>query len=454
MAQVLLARLLVAFTIITVGTAQQSWTPDVCTDLIEQGNATGGTDATLSLSESDLGAWRISVRSNYSAATLSALPGVNTSSSPGAAADIWLDPFTSTNLAAGNNWYSACAIIFRNLPNNLIRRGQMDVGNCEQMLSPECVHALEERTANVARGLTGNPIPQWNLTPPVLDPICSEIRRSIGEPSLEERDDPLKEPLPKECDPYFQPDELDPAGLPEMLILDSYTLTSNETTTTNTTGGNSINCSAALPDSAKYGEQSYSFPRDTGLVGSTYGVFDLPFPEAYDELVNQVWPILTVVFPQANNSREQTTGLAYGTMTCLRAREVREGSRVPVQLEDGNEVSFPGDGLGRGQIAGVAVGVSVAVLLVLGGAGWWYLRARRRRRSTKGGMGNESAGTGRKAGQDEDERQIILSEADASPGGASRCQIDGKEKPAEVDGQGQRFEMPAREEVGRELPTK
>ncbi|ETN46473.1 uncharacterized protein HMPREF1541_00658 [Cyphellophora europaea CBS 101466] len=443
MAKNLLARLWVAFTVITIGTAQQSRTQDLCTDLTEQGNATGATDTTVS-SDSNLGAWRISVRSNYSAATLSAIPGVNTSSSPGAEADVWFDPFTSTDLTSGTNWYSACSFIFRNLPNNLIRRGQTDRGICSQMLSSECVHALEERTANVARGLTGNPIPQGNLTAAVLDPICSEIRRSIGEPSLASRDEPPEVPLPKECDPYFQPDELDPAGLPEMFIVDAYTLTSNETTTSD----DGLNCSAALPNSAKYGQQSYSFPRDTGLVGSTYGVFDLPFPDAYDELVHQVWPILTVVFPQANNSRERLVDLAYGTMTCLRARDVREGSRVPVQLEDGDEVSFPGAGMGSGQIAGVAVGVSVAVLLVLGGAAWWYFR-RRRRNAREAGSGR------RKALQDEDARPVMLSEVDASPGGAGRLELAGKQKPSELDGQTTEcFEMPAREEVGKELPAR
>lgn len=66
---------------------------------------------------------------------------INEDESHGAVADVWLDPTGNTNLNDGTNEYSACAFLFKDLPENTIRRDQADEGACEQTLSSQCVYA-------------------------------------------------------------------------------------------------------------------------------------------------------------------------------------------------------------------------------------------------------------------------------------------------------------------------
>lgn len=99
---------------------------------------------------------------------------------------------------------------------------------------------------------------------------------------------------------------------------------------------------------------------------------------SYDELVDQVWPILTVILPPANVSREAEIGYSQGTMTCLRAgRNVKAGSRVPVALPAAQPVHFPSH-LSKGAIAGIVVGSVVGAVILMGAIWWGWTRHRKR----------------------------------------------------------------------------
>lgn len=134
----------------------------VCRDLFESGNATGWTPTA---EDNAIGIWRLSVHSNYTANSFAPLDNVTEEESPGAVANLWLDPASNTNLNTGTE-FSACAFVFKYLPENTIRRGQNDDGSCEQTLSKKCVAQLNERAEETAYWLVANPTfgPFSNLT--------------------------------------------------------------------------------------------------------------------------------------------------------------------------------------------------------------------------------------------------------------------------------------------------
>lgn len=114
---------------------------------------------------SGLGLWRVAVSTNSSAAAIEKGREL-TEESPGAIADVWLDPFGGIDLMDGDNGYSACAFIFKGLPYNTNLRGQKDDTSCTQMFSEKCVEAITWRAAETARWLVSNPTqgPFSNLT--------------------------------------------------------------------------------------------------------------------------------------------------------------------------------------------------------------------------------------------------------------------------------------------------
>lgn len=96
---------------------------------------------------------------------------------------------------------------------------------------------------------------------------------------------------------------------------------------------------------------------------------------SYDELVQQVWPILTVVFAPANNSRMSAMSGAEATMTCIRAgTSIKANSRTPAALPKAKAVHFPLH-LSKGAIAGIVVGAIVVAATIVG-AIWWFWKRR------------------------------------------------------------------------------
>lgn len=141
-------------------------TSNVCVGLLDNpANATGVQNGSIYSSRNALGRWRIAVSTDSKEASIE--EGRELSKiSPGAVANVWLDPFTNVELTNGRNDYSACAYIFKSLPYNTMLRGQDDDTSCEQMLSKECIAAITSRAAETARWLVQSPTqgPFSNLT--------------------------------------------------------------------------------------------------------------------------------------------------------------------------------------------------------------------------------------------------------------------------------------------------
>ncbi len=102
---------------------------------------------------------------------------------------------------------------------------------------------------------------------------------------------------------------------------------------------------------------------------------------SYDELVQQVWPILTVTFPPANNTREAAVGNSIGSMTCIRAGNIKADSRTPAVLPAAKPVRFPGH-LSGGAIAGIVIG-SLLGAAIVAGAIWWVWRRHKRQQQVQ-----------------------------------------------------------------------
>jgi hypothetical protein len=128
--------------------------------------------------------------------------GYNNVSYPTFDTSIWIGQPPSINLYDGSNGFSGCAFIFGDLPTNTIERGQDDDGSCYQTFSEACVTALTEKVAIFAEWQTSSYTggPYSNLTPPVLDYVCGNIKGAIG---MYSGSGPVNNAFPAERQPYF-----------------------------------------------------------------------------------------------------------------------------------------------------------------------------------------------------------------------------------------------------------
>lgn len=101
---------------------------------------------------------------------------------------------------------------------------------------------------------------------------------------------------------------------------------------------------------------------------------------AYDNATRGIIPVITVFFPVANAERKSYANVANSTMTCLRARDYSEGSRVSPQIPAGTSYKPSSGELSGGAIAGIVVGVFLGVALLAGLGVWLFLRKRKQTR--------------------------------------------------------------------------
>ena len=149
-------------------------TQKICPGLSNNANATGvqpinRTDehGILIIGDtSDVGQWKVSVRTNHSANSIASVGNTADPDVPNAVANVWLDPYEGVDLNDGELGYSACAYLYTQLPANTNLRGQEDDTTCEQMLSKSCVQELTKRAELTAQYLVQNPTlgPYSNLT--------------------------------------------------------------------------------------------------------------------------------------------------------------------------------------------------------------------------------------------------------------------------------------------------
>ena len=97
----------------------------------------------------------------------------------------------------------------------------------------------------------------------------------------------------------------------------------------------------------------------------------------YDNATRNVIPVLSVFFPQANDTRSRATDGSWAQMTCLRAEEYSQGSRVAALLPSPtpDHISKP---LTNGAKAGIAVGIIAGFVLIVTGTCLMVQRLRSR----------------------------------------------------------------------------
>jgi hypothetical protein len=107
----------------------------------------------------------------------------------------------------------------------------------------------------------------------------------------------------------------------------------------------------------------------------------------YDEAVTNVYPILTVLFPPANDSISREGFLSVGTaeafLSCPRPVNISAGSRTPSPLPSPSALRKVTHSLKPGAKAGIAVGVIAGILLLGGTLVFWLRRRRQTRKSAE-----------------------------------------------------------------------
>ena len=137
--------------------------------------------------------------------------------------------------------------------------------------------------------------------------------------------------------------------------------------------------------------------------------------DAYDTLVHQVWPILTVYFPPANTSTLGSVSGADADMTCIRASNIKEGSRVPPPLPKAQAVRFPRPSSWYGLRVGLPIGLvllaAIALVVPL------YIRRRKKTRL---------AASAPSTSDEKEDAGLVQKD------GRERYQLAGKEQPIQL----------------------
>lgn len=238
--------------------------------------------------------------------------------------------------------YDVCGLNFGPLFENTIRRGQNDNGSCVQTFDEACVGAIKYAVSSFALELTLNPTPppNSNLTSTSLPTVCNDIGQMLTSAL----------PTLKECKPFFNSS----VGVGEAVPFTGY----------NSSGLSSVNdCKA---NGSYYEAQTNFVDYNT---------------ENWALYTQGISPIIAVWMPIANAARPSTIQYAVTGMICGHVTKFKEGSIVPPALPDATPVNENGGsarGLSGGAIAGIVIGVLVAVALMAGAILWFFLGKRRK----------------------------------------------------------------------------
>ncbi len=319
--------------------------------------------------------------------------------------------------------YDACAFVVSSLPQNTIRLGQDDPGDCSSMFSQPCRDAILTRAASSAQQWTtySSPPPYNNLTAGVLPTLCGYIYADLGDDG---------KAYPKECAQELGYDY-------NINHVEAY----NRNVGTLVQALTGYNSSFVDEEACTLQDQAKTF----NLVSTQLSTD----ADAYDIMTRTIMPILSVYFTVANYDRTSATSWANSTMSCVRAKNFSEGSRVSPVLPKGTPYHYGGSSLSGGSIASIVVGVLVFVAIMAFFAFWLWRRRRRqarlRRKVPVEADGYETKEMGGEARYElkSDDRKLEkdsgpISELGGGRGktaeleGARAVEIDGRSKPAEL----------------------
>ena len=176
----------------------------------------------------------------------------------------------------------------------------------------------------------------------------------------------------------------------------------------------------------------------------------------YDNITNEVTPILTVYMQVANVERRSCCNKPNTILECIRASDFSEGSRVAPALAEGTP--WPKPGLTAGAKGGIAAGVVVFVLAVGGIVLYLWIAKRKKRARAASAAAQFDA-------RSSDDDVKLPPEADAGLGiheltpvdrkqeleGANVSELgDGRSKPSELANTSGPVELPAENTQGKQ----
>ncbi|USW55199.1 hypothetical protein Slin15195_G085180 [Septoria linicola] len=110
----------------------------------------------------------------------------------------------------------------------------------------------------------------------------------------------------------------------------------------------------------------------------------VPFTlDNYNLALTSTYPVLSVYFSVAHAERTSSRSVANSTLSCLRARDVSEGSVTAPALPSGTplEELRAKASLSGGTIAGIVIGVVAGVVLLAGAVFCFFMRRRKQKRA-------------------------------------------------------------------------
>nr|POF25863.1 hypothetical protein CFP56_74948 [Quercus suber] len=280
-------------------------------------------------------AWALTIQNAYGAP--------NAASELSASVGAWYDTNGANYADDIHLGYDVCALALGFANPYAVYRGQSDNGTCLATFDAPCINALKTAASTYAEWLVGgNHGTQTNITDTSLPLICNDIATMIAAN------------IPEECSAYF--DEPLAIGGPLTTVDDDYAVFLNDSCRINGTFQNVLNFST-----------NSSLP-------------------VYTNETELIVPIMTVFMPIANQNLIATISQAVTELTCLHINTINPGSYVPPPMaEVASPNSSDSNGLSGGAIAGIAIGVVLAIAL-LGGLAFWFWR--RRRANRQGGSGS------------------------------------------------------------------
>lgn len=131
---------------------------------------------------------------------------------------------------------------------------------------------------------------------------------------------------------------------------------------------------------------SFAVPNSKLYLITQYESQQLPntsiLDTTYDEATTLVYPILTTLFPPANDSdRADSVDQAEAFFTCARPVNITAGSRVPPALPPPTPLPSIAKPLSTGAKAGIGVGVSLGVILLAVALAWFIVSRRKKRKA-------------------------------------------------------------------------
>ncbi|KAL8627588.1 hypothetical protein Q9189_006710 [Teloschistes chrysophthalmus] len=244
---------------------------------------------------------------------------VSATSNNGINQAVWIDTPDNTNLESVDLPYLGCLVAFIGLPHDTTVRGQDDSGDCVKAMDRKCVDDVTMTAKSIARQASG--------TDREAETVCASI---------------VSMSVPNSCSKYTAKNTL---------MLTGSVVSARNSTNPNGTSLTHPSCPLPAP----------THPPSSAHLSWSTARSPTDNTTAYDRALTRLTPVITAVWAK-NGTQPAGEGWSDARLVCMRARDVRGGSRVPKGVP---KDSGAAGGVERGW-GMVVVGLVVGVV----GFGW------------------------------------------------------------------------------------